>query len=90
MYPTYRDTQQCISNNNVIIQQVVVEWNRKSNKKVTKNKKNKMTGEMQLWDVDNFRKNGASSGKISTKEILRQNVWFANIYSSSLNMVNST
>lgn len=83
MYPTYRDTQQCILNDKVIIQQVVVEWNRKSNKKVTKNK---TSGEMQLWDVDNFKKNGASSGKISTKEILRQNVWFANIYSSPLDV----
>ena len=39
---------------------------------------------MQLWDVDNFKKNGAGSGKISTKEILCQKVWFANIYSSPL------
>lgn len=55
MYPTYRDTQQSILNDKVIIQQVVVEWNRKSNKKVTKNK---TSGEMQLWDVDNFKKTG--------------------------------
>lgn len=38
MYFTSRDTQQYILNNKAIIQQVVVEWNRKPNKKLTKNK----------------------------------------------------
>ena len=39
MYFTSRDTQQCISNNKVIIQQVVMEWNRKINEISTKMKK---------------------------------------------------
>ena len=43
-----------------IIQQVVVKWNRKSNKKRTKNK---TPGDMQLEDVDNFAKSRASSEK---------------------------
>ena len=39
MYSTSRDTQQCISNNKVIIQEVVMEWNRKINEISTKMKK---------------------------------------------------
>ena len=38
MYSTSRDTRQCISNNKVIIQQVVMEWNRKINEISTKMK----------------------------------------------------
>lgn len=39
MYSTSRDTRLCISNNKVIIQQVVMEWNRKINEISTKMKK---------------------------------------------------
>ena len=39
MYSTSRGTQLCISNNKIIIQQVVMEWNRKINKISTKIKK---------------------------------------------------
>lgn len=39
MYFTFRDTQQCISNNKIIIAKVAIEWNRKLNQISTKSRK---------------------------------------------------
>ena len=38
MYFTFSDTQQCISNNKIIIAKVAIEWNRKLNQISTKNR----------------------------------------------------
>ena len=66
MYFTFEDTHRYISNNKDIIQQVVVKWNRKPNKKLTKmNDRGKCN--YRVWIT--YRKNRANRGKDIHKKI---------------------
>ena len=77
MYPTLQDTQRCISNNKVIIQQAVVEWKMQ----ITKYLQFLNEGPLRPENVDNFSDTKALGGKAPQQTYPNWEVGISNIYS---------